>query len=179
MKEILKDKKTYFLGGIVGTVTYLISWLINLLGIAPKTIKIGSFVQVTGALVDINIREQLASGGVANRLGLKVMQLLTAVPKFNLTELITMIAGSIILVIIGKWIYSWKITPKWKNTPPWVLAGELFYGAIVITLAVTLLGGLGMAGLPTLAITMALYYLGVALIVGLLTRVGMIKRLID
>lgn len=188
LKRILTNKKTYWLGAIVGTASYLLSLLISLLGIAPKTIKFGNYLQVTGALVDVNVRQQLTSGGMASTLGAKVMQLLTAVPKYSFVEHIMLVAGSILLVILGSWLYIYL--PKWKNTQPWKLAGELLYGASAITLFTMLWNGLssmargtgfvfGFLGIPSLLITMAIYYLAVAIFVGGLTRIKMVGKLLQ
>lgn len=173
--SILKSPKTYWLGAIVGAVTYLLSWIITILGIAPKTIKIGNYFQATGALVDINVRQQLTSGGVANTIGLKMVQLLTAIPKWDWGDLITLVIGSIVLVIAGKWIYTIQFVPK--NTR-FKLALEMLYGAIAVVLVLTWIGKLGLFPPINLLLTLAVYYLIIAIIVNYLAKTQTIGKFI-
>lgn len=157
-------KKSWILGIIVGSVTYTISYLLTFLGLAPTTVKLGNYVTVTGALVDVNLRSQIVSSGVANQLGLTVMKYLRYVPKWDWGQYIIIVLGSIALVMIGKGVYSLRGVPK--GSARFRLATQLFYGALLVTAITALLGGMLMSmAFINLAITMALYYLAVAIIV--------------
>lgn len=157
------NMKTAVFGAVVGTVTYMLSWIATIFGIGARTIKLGNFATVTGAIADVNVRSQITSSGVANRLGLYVMQLLRYVPNWDWGQYIIIVLGSIVLVMVGKAVYlGAKWTPRGSAKTKLYL--QLLYGAIVITATVSLIGGmlLSMAFI-NLTIAMAIYYGLVAL----------------
>ena len=179
-KKILTSGKTWLLGWIVGTASYLLSMLSTAIGIT-KTIKIGNYVQVTGALIDVNVRQQLSSGGIAGKLGTKLLQLLTVVPKFELIDYLTVVIGSVALVIIGRTLYTQRWAVKISKKPKYKLFHELFYGALAVTLITTVINIMsvgvtnGLLIFSGLAIAMAIYYVIVSIVVLLLTM--MFKQL--
>lgn len=166
------NMKTATLGWVVGSVTYILSWLATILGIGSKTLNLGKYVGVTGSLVDVNVRAQLESSGVANKLGLSVLQLLRFVPKLEWGQYLTIVIGSIVLVVLGKWIYlGLKWTPR--GTPKSKLYLQLLYGAIAVTAIVSIIGG--MYSIPAfvgLVLAMAIYYGLVALVLWVIVKLN-------
>jgi len=165
--KVLVSKTTYSLGIAVGLVTYLLSLLLNVLrnlglGI-PDTVRIGGSPVSVGAL-SINLGEQVSSSGVASPLGVKTMSLLISATNFSLLNLFTVIIGSIIVVMLGRLIYSIKFVPHGSQKVR--LAVELFYGALA---SMVIIGGLAGVGLSAV-ITLAIYYVIVAFIVNLAAK---------
>lgn len=170
--KILKSGKTYSMGIAVGIATWLIAYVVSFFKIV-NVLNIGGQKVTTGAL-SLQIGTTAVGMGTANALGVKAMAYLTAIPIVggffaglitgdSFMALVVVTAGSIILVIIGRTIYS--ISPL-KGRPRWKLAVELLYGAGVATIIIAGLGGVGMSAVLTLAI----YYAIVATVVNLLAR---------
>lgn len=174
--DILRSAKTYSVGIAVGIATWLLAWTVNMFNLV-KVLNIGGQPVSTGAL-SLNVGTAASGMGTANALGVKAMALLTAIPgglfaQASLLALVTITIGSTILVAIGRWIYSWEIIPKGR--PRWKLAVELLYGAIVGTIIVAGIGGVGVSAV----ITMAIYYGIIALVVmPILTRIKFYARLV-
>lgn len=160
LKEIIRRPGTWTLGALVGTITYALSLIWTML-VPTRTLNFGNYVTVTGALVDINVRNQIMSSGVANALGAQVLKILNYVPKWNWGEWIGIVIGSIALVIIGKAIYQSRFSYKNARMK---LSLELFYGAVVFTGAMALIGGV-FAGFPMLVLNMLVYYILVGAII--------------
>lgn len=152
------NMKTAIFGAVVGTVTYLISWLATMLGIGARTFRIGDFVAVTGSLLDVNVRAQIESSGVANQFGASVLQLLRFVPNLKLGHYLTVVVGSIALVMLGKWIYV-GMNQLPRGTAKTRIFLQLLYGATAFTVIVAVLGGLfSIPAFMGLLIAMAIYY---------------------
>lgn len=167
-KQIVNMKSVAF-GAAVGTLTYIFSLMYTAI-VPSKTINIGNYVTVTGSLIDVNVRHQIASSGAANAIGVKVMQLLNQIPYMNWGDWLTIVLGSIVIVMLGKWMYSFL--PK---NAKFRLAVELLYGAIAGVILIGLLGGImPTLGMWTLIVNFAVYYLLVAIIIQMLstTMVG-------
>lgn len=175
--KILMSGRTYGLSAVVAVFTWLMGWLVNFLNL-KDTLNIGGQTVSTGALsLNLNLGTVTQTFGTANALGTRAMALLTAIPgglfeMASLMALLTIFIGSSILVILGKWIYSFKIAPKGKAN--WKLAVQLLYGAI---LGMIIIGGFGGVGFSAV-ITLAVYYGIIGLIgVPVLTRVKFFSRL--
>jgi len=77
--------------------------------------------------------------------------------------LIIVTIGSTLLVMGGRTIYGWVKFPK---TQRYKLASELFYGALIATVIIAGIGGVGASAV----ITLGIYYSIIAIVVQLLAR---------
>lgn len=176
--QIIKDRRTYGMGIAVGIATWLLAYIVSFFKIV-NVLNIGGQKVTTGAL-SLQIGTTAQSMGTANALGVKAMAFLTSLPIAggfiqglidNLMNGVIVTIGSIILVIFGRWIYSWS---PLKGRAKWKLAVELLYGAIVGSL---IIGGLGMVGISAF-ITMAVYYAIIAFAVTMLARLKWYAQLV-
>ena len=163
---VLQAKRTYSMGIAVGLATYGIAWITNwaraneMLG---NLINIGGTKVTTGAL-SINVIGEATSMGTANKLGVKAMAILNAlIPSW--AAFIQIIVGSIVLIILGRTVYSLIKFPEFDKSIP-KLATELAYGALAGILIIAGVGGVGVSAM----ITMLIYYLILATVITFMAR---------
>ena len=177
--KMVQDKRTYSMGIAVGIATWLLAYIVSFFKIV-NVLNIGGQRVTTGAL-SLNIGTTAQSMGTANALGVKAMAFLTSLPIAggfiqglidNFMNGVIVVIGSVIIVGLGRWIYSFKIMPKGRAK--WKLAIELLYGAIVGSV---IIGGIGMVGISAF-VTLAIYYVIVAFVVTMLARLKWYARLI-
>lgn len=170
----LIGRKTLSLGTTVGAASWLLAWTVNKLGLVD-TLNIGGQTVTTGAL-SLNVGSETVGLGTANALGTKAMALLTAIPgglfsAESIMALITVVIGSILLVGIGRILYGFLPLGQQR----FKVAIELLYGAIIGTIIIAGLAGVGVSAV----ITLAVYYGIIALvIIPLLNKVKGYARLI-
>lgn len=164
--DVLQAKRTYSMGIAIGLATYLIAWIVNWARanqMLSNLINIGG-TQVPAGALSINVIGEATSMGTANKLGVKAMAILnTLIPSW--VAFIQIMVGSIVLIMIGRTIYSIIKFPELKTSLP-KLAVELLYGALAGVLLIAGIGGVGMSAV----ITMTLYYIALAIIITLMAR---------
>ncbi len=168
IKQILGDKETYKLGFLVGIVAYLLSWVIGVLKI--PVLKFG--IPATDLTVEastISIRQQIIERGVATGLGNALLEWLAGIQVMNIMAILATIIGAMIIVIIGRIVYNYL--PQGK--PTWKLALVLLYGALIGSIIFMFVG------IPpiTAIISIAIYWVLVAIIINLVTRLKMFSRM--
>lgn len=163
---VFKAKRTYSMGIAVGLVTYGIAWATKWARaneMLSNLVNIGGTKVPAGAL-SLNVIGEATSMGTANKLGVKAMAILNAlIPSWSV--FIQVMIGSILLVMLGRIVYTLIKFPEFNRTIP-KLATELAYGALAGIILIAGIGGVGVSAV----ITMIIYYLILATVISLMAK---------
>src|SRR3990167_2927346 len=163
---VLQSKRTWSMGIATGFASYGIAWVTNWARanqMLSSLINIGG-TQVPAGALSSNLIAEATSMGTANKLGVKVMAILnTLIPSWS--AFIQIMLGSIVLIMIGRTVYSIIKFPEFNRAIP-KLATELAYGALAGILLIAGVGGVGVSAV----ITMLMYYLILATVITLMAR---------